>query len=143
VTDTARVEVHELRGGVEPYSATLQTQAGGMQMLHAHSHHAHIHGTPFEVQAVLCNARTRGPTTQIFICFRRPVTADDLELGVAVERHGDFVQQIKQAAIERMFVARAEIAEEVLQARQHLGRTTASLEERKHATFGRMHVVQA
>ena len=39
-------------------------------------------------------------------------------------------------------MAGAEIAEEVLQACQHLGRTTAGLKEREHSAFRRMHVVE-
>jgi len=113
--DAAKVDVDEIRALVIPNASSVQRQGRITQVRSLGARHPNVNRHCLHVQAVLGNGR--GTTPKEFVAPSSAIPADYVDFcSGAANRRCEIGQQIEQPRVEGALVARAVVAEEVLEA---------------------------
>ncbi len=112
--------MNEIGSRIISHAAARESQGGVPELQGRRPGKTNIDRFGLHMQAVLGDAGRVG--TQVFVAFRRPITANDMDFGV---RTADGLfripQDIENPWIVMMHLSRAVIAEEMIQLRQRGG----------------------
>ena len=122
----AGVDVDEIRGGVVADAAALCGDGGLSQRGERHVREPDVDGL-----TRMCRLPAATPSLRcrsISLVRRRPIAGDDLKRPRRFRHAGQRMQQIEQARIDLVDVARAEVAQEVIHGGQRIWQICAAAE---------------